>query len=221
LSTVQLLAGLEAAQHTVYEDFNVALGNTEVVLWRNQGEFQSYTKQASGTPTSEFIAALTLTRLVASQSGPVVLCEEINFFADPRANTISTIAHEYGHVAVRHVSNGRTVPMWLNEGIATSVEGGYDGYLSRVRTAAARGTLLTMREMAEWDVDGERAFLAYSQANSMIDFITARWDKPGQSSILEILRQIGRDVPPETAVRNVLNVSTQELWNLWAREGIQ
>jgi hypothetical protein len=221
LSTVQLLAGLEAAQHTVYEDFNVALGNTEVVLWRNQSEFQSYTREASGTVTSEFIAALTLTRLVASQSGPVVLGEEINFFADPRANTISTIAHEYGHVAVRHVSNGRTVPMWLNEGIATSVEGGYDGYLTRVRTAATRGTLLTMRELAEWDVDGERAFLAYSQANSMVDFITARWDKPGQSAILEILRQIGRDVPPETAIRNVLKVSTHELWNMWAREGIR
>ncbi|HEX8834148.1 MAG TPA: hypothetical protein VF719_08100 [Abditibacteriaceae bacterium] len=217
LNTVQLLAGLEAAQHTVYADFSVPMGNSEVVLWRNQSEFQSYTGRVSGTATSEFIAALTLTRLVASQTGPVVLGEEINVFADPRANTVSTIAHEYGHVAVRHVSSGRTVPMWFNEGIAASVEGGYDQYIPRVRAAAQRGTLLSMKELLEWDVDGERAFLAYSQANSMIDFIAARW---GRESIMEILRQIGRDVPPETAFRSVLKTSSQELWNRWLREGI-
>jgi hypothetical protein len=218
LNTVQLLAGLEAAQHTVYADFGVPMGNSEVVLWRSQSEFQSYTGRVSGTTTSEFIAALTLTRLVASQSGPVVLGEEINVFADPRANTVSTIAHEYGHVAVRHVSNGRTVPMWFNEGIATSVEGGYDNYIPRVRAAAEAGTLLTMPEMLEWDVDGERAFLAYSQANSMLDYIALKW---GSNAIMEILRQIGRDVQPEVAFRNTLKMSTQELWTRWSQEGIQ
>ncbi|HEX8552733.1 MAG TPA: hypothetical protein VF681_14380 [Abditibacteriaceae bacterium] len=215
LNTVQLLAGLESAQHTVYSDFGVPMGNTEVVLWRNQGEFQSYTGRASGQQTSEFIAALTLTKLVASQSGPVVLGEEVNVFADPRANTVGTIAHEYGHVAVRHVSHGRAVPTWFNEGIATTVEGGYDGYQERVRDAAERGALLSMAELQEWDVDGERAFLAYSQANSLVDFVATRW---GRDQILEILRQIGRDVPPETAFRNVLKISTPELWKRWAAQ---
>ena len=212
---VQLLAGLETAQHIVYSDFGVPMGNTEVVLWRNQSEFQTYTGRASGQHTSEFIAALTLTKLVSSQSGPVVLGEEVNVFADPRANTVGTIAHEYGHVAVRHVSSGRAVPMWFNEGIATMVEGGYDNYRERVRNAAARGALLSMKELSEWNVDGERAFLAYSQANSILDFIVATW---GRDALLEILRQIGRDVPPETAFRRVLKLSQQELWNRWAAQ---
>jgi len=52
-----------------------------------------------------------------------------------------------GHVAVRQLSRGRAVPVWFNEGIATSVEGGYDGYLNRVRRGANAGALLTMREL--------------------------------------------------------------------------
>jgi hypothetical protein len=217
LNTLSVLAGLEAAQHVVYADFGVPMGNTEVVLWRNQSEFQRYTGRQAGEATSEFIAALTLTKLVRAQSGPVVLSEEVNVFTDNRSDTISTLRHEYGHVAVREMSRGRDVPMWLNEGIATSVEGGYEGYIQRVRDARARGTLLSMTEMRQWDVDGERAFLAYSQANSIIDYIGTKW---GRGAILDILRLIGRDTPPETALRTVLKVSSQELWNRWAREVI-
>jgi len=217
LNTVVILAALETAQHRVYADFGVPMGNTEVVLWRNQAEFQAYTTRVSGTATSEFIAALTLTKLVQAQDGPVVLSEEVNVFTERRGDAISTVAHEYGHVAVREVSLGRAVPMWLNEGIATAVEGGYDGYVPRVRAAAERGQLLSMNELLEWNVDGERAFLAYSQANSLIDFIVAKW---GREAVLSILRQIGRDVSPETALRSVLKISSQELWNRWAREGI-
>jgi hypothetical protein len=159
-----------------------------------------------------------MTQLVNTDSGPHVLGEEINFFADPRADSMSTIAHEYGHVAVRHLSHGRQVPDWLNEGIATAVEGGYEDYLPRVREAAKRRRLLSMAELRAWDVDGERAFLAYSQANSMIDYIKARW---GGDALLEILRQIGKDVPPEDAVRRVLKLGTQQLWDTWVREGIK
>lgn len=218
ISAARLLAGLEAAQHTIYADFGIPMSNTEVVLWRSQSEFQKYTGGMTGRETSEFVTALTMTQLVNTDKGPQVLGEEINFFADPRANTMSTIAHEYGHVAVRQLSHGRLVPDWLNEGIATAVEGGYEDYLQRVRDAARRGRLLSMRELQEWNVDGERAFLAYSQANSMIDFIKERW---GGDKLLEILRVIGRDTPPDEAVRRVLKVTPPQLWNMWSAEGIK
>ena len=58
----------------------------------------------------------------------------------------------------------------------------------------------------------KRAFLAYSQANSIVDYIVAKW---GKNAVLEILRQIGRDVPPETAFRSVLGIGQQDLWNSW------
>ena len=215
---VPVLAALEEAQHTVYADFGIPMGNTEVLLWRSQRDFAGYTTQFSEQGGNEFVAALTLTKLVSTRNGPIVLGEEINAFADDPTALFSTIAHEYGHVAVRQLSRARLVPTWLNEGIATSVEGGYDGYLARVRRAANSNTLLEMDELSRWDVDGERAFLAYSQANSMVDYIVARW---GKGAVLEILRQIGNDTAPETAFRTVLGVGQRELWNRWAREGIR
>jgi hypothetical protein len=218
LSAVQVLAALEAAQHTVYADFNIPMGCTEVLLWRNQSEFRDYTTRFSSQGQSEFVAALTLTKLISSQAGPVVLGEEVNVFADPRNAVFHTVAHEYGHVAVRQLSHGRNVPVWFNEGIATSVEGGYDGYLERVRTAARANALLSMDEMQAWNVDGERAFLAYSQANSMIDYIAATW---GRGAVLNVLRQIGNDVEPSDAFRRVLGISQQELWRRWVKDGIR
>jgi hypothetical protein len=218
LSAVQVLAALEAAQHTVYADFNIPMGCTEVLLWRNQSEFRNYTTRFSSQGQSEFVAALTLTKLISTQAGPVVLGEEVNVFTDPRTAVFHTVAHEYGHVAVRQLSHGRNVPTWFNEGIATSVEGGYDGYLERVRAAANANALLSMDEMLEWNVDGERAFLAYSQADSIIDYIVATW---GREAVLNILRQIGNDVDPGDAFRRVLGISQQELWRRWAKDGIK
>ncbi|HEX9996116.1 MAG TPA: hypothetical protein VGB45_03165 [Abditibacterium sp.] len=217
---IPLLAALEEAQHTVYADFGIPMGNTEVILWRQQNEFARYTTQFSAQGGSEFVAALTLTKLVSTRGGPLVLGEEINTFSDARDSgaLFSTIAHEYGHVAVRQLSRGRMVPVWFNEGIAASVEGGYDGYLNRVRRAANAGTLLPMREMQVWNVDGERAFLAYSQANSIVDYIVQNW---GKNAVLEILRQIGRDTSPEDAFRGVLGVSQSELWEKWVEAGIR
>lgn len=218
LSVLPLLASLESSQHRVYADFRIPMGSTEVVLWRSQSEFQAYTSRFSAQGSSEFVAALTLTKLIATETGPLVLGEEINVFIDPRLanNTFSTVAHEYGHVAVRQLSRGRNVPVWFNEGVATAVEGGYDGYRARVRNAHAAKRLLTMRELLQWNVDGERAFLAYSQANSLVDFIVAKW---GANAILEILRQIGGDVAPEEAFRATLGISSGQLWKRWAEEG--
>jgi hypothetical protein len=217
---VGLLAALEEAQHTVYADFGIPMGNTEVLLWRSQNEFARYTTQFTEQGGSEFVAALTLTKLVSTRNGPMVLGEEINAFANPDApeDLFGTIAHEYGHVAVRQLSRGRMVPVWFNEGIATSVEGGYDGYIARVRRATNAGSLLSMREMQTWNVDGEKAFLAYSQANSIVDYVVRKW---GKKAVLDILRQIGRDVPPDDAFRGVLDLSQAQLWNKWVQEGIK
>ena len=217
---VTLLAALEEAQHTVYADFGIPMGNTEVLLWHNQREFAGYTTQFSEQGGSEFVAALTLTKLVSTRNGPLVLGEEVNTFSETgeMQPLFGTLAHEYGHVAVRQLSRGRLVPVWFNEGVATSCEGGYEGYRSRVKRAANAGTLLSMDEMLDWQVDGERAFLAYSQANSILDFLVAKWKK---DAVLEILRQIGNDVPPEEAFQNVLGIGQHEVWNQWQREGIR
>ena len=40
---VPLLAALEEAQHTVYANFGIPMGNTEVLLWPSQRDFANYT----------------------------------------------------------------------------------------------------------------------------------------------------------------------------------
>lgn len=218
MNALHLLGALEAAQHTVYAGFMIPMGTTEVLLWPNQTSFQQYTSLFSAQGNSEFVAALTLTKLIATHNGPMVLGEEINVFIDQRSNVYSTVAHEYGHVAVREMSKGRLVPVWFNEGIAAMVEGGYDGYIDRVRNARQTRTLIGYRDLQAWDLEDERAFLAYSQANSIVDYIVARW---GSTALLDILREIGRDTAPDDAFDKVLKISPQELWKVWAQNGIR
>ncbi|MEO6908448.1 MAG: hypothetical protein ABI210_11215 [Abditibacteriaceae bacterium] len=216
-NTLTLLAALESAQHTVYADFNIPMNNTEVLLWQNQAEFQSYVTRFSRIAHSEFVTAITLTKLINTADGPVVLGEEMNIFASSDTTWFSTLAHEYGHVAERQISKAHPIPTWLNEGIACEVQGGYDDYKSRIHAAAQNGTLLSMDDMLEWQVDGERAFLAYSQANSMVDYIVNRW---GGNALLQILRLIGSDTPPDDAFSMTLQLNQHQLWQQWRQNGV-
>jgi len=216
-NTLSLLAALEAAQHTVYADFNIPMNNTEVLLWPNQADFQRYTTRFSATADSEFVTALTLTKLISTAQGPVVLSEEMNVYSSHDTTWFSTVAHEYGHVAVRQMSKARDVPTWLNEGIACAVQGGYDDYKPRLHAAAQKGTLLSMDDMLQWQVDGERAFLAYSQANSMVDYIVDHW---GGNALLQILRLIGNDMPPDEAFSTTLQLNEHQLWQQWRQNGV-
>jgi tetratricopeptide (TPR) repeat protein len=216
-NTLSLLAALEAAQHTVYADFNIPMNNTEVLLWPNQADFQRYTTRFSSTADSEFVTALTLTKLIGTAQGPVVLSEEMNIFSSRDTTWFSTVAHEYGHVAVRQMSRARDVPVWLNEGIACAVQGGYEGYKERLHAAAQNGSLLSMDDMLQWQVDGERAFLAYSQANSIVDYIVNNW---GGNALLQILRLIGNDTPPDDAFSMTLQMNQHQLWQQWRQNGV-
>src|SRR5690606_23499496 len=128
----------------------------------------------------------------------------MNIYSNRDTTWFSTVAHEYGHVAVRQMSKARNVPVWLNEGIASVLQGGYDGYKPRLRAAAQNGNLLSMDDLLRWQVDGERAFLAYSQANSMIDYIVQHW---GRNAVLQILRLIASDTSPDEAFSMTLQLN--------------
>jgi len=71
--------------------------------------------------------------------------------------------------------------------------------------------------MLQWQVDGERAFLAYSQANSMVDYIVNHW---GGNALLQILRLIGNDMPPDEAFTATLQLNQHQLWQQWRQNGV-
>jgi len=200
-SLPQLLAALEYAQHNTYSDFGIPMKQTEVVLFPTQGEFQKFASIAAESPISEFAAAYT--------DG-----EEIVTYVQSDKDTFSVVAHEYGHVAIKTITDGALIPDWLNEGIACVVQGGYWDYQKRVSEAWQRNQLNSIPQLLAWNFEGEDSFLAYSQANSMVEFLLKQ---AGKQALLSILRDLGRGMTADHAFIKGLKVNQQQFLTAWLR----
>jgi hypothetical protein len=211
---ISVMAALERAQHIVYTSFGIPMSSTEVLLMRNQNAFQEYVNRFPDQPASEFAQAVTITRSLVNPAGETLLSdEEIVTFSGVGKDHSTDLAHEYGHVAVRRFTNGaKQVPLWLNEGIACVVQGGYPDYRQRCRHALAAGQLLPMEDLLAWDVDGERAFLAYSQANAIVQFIISQ---RGKKALLQILQDLGRGMSADQAFARNLSLTQARLFQRW------
>lgn len=197
-----LLISIERAEHVVYSNFGIPMGQTEIVLFPTQAEFKSYSEQTATAKVSESTAAYT--------NG-----QEIVTFAQEGSDTLSVVAHEYGHVAVQKMTSYREVPTWINEGIACCVQGGYWDYQKRCQDAARTNQLMTIGELLEWKVAGEKAYIAYSQANAMIQYLL---DKFGKETLLNILSDLGRGLDANAAFRRNLGVDQTGLLIQWVSD---
>jgi len=216
-----MLAALEQAQQVIYSVFQQAMAGTEVLLFPNQNEFSRYRELAQGAATSEYLQAETVTNVLTTRRELFVLSQEIITFPSAANDLIKTVQHEYGHVAVNRMARGRFVPDWINEGIACVTEGGYPHALKRCKQAAASDSLIRMNELlarsnrqqpGQWTFQGERALLAYSQANLMVDFLIRT---RGSSRLLALLDRIGFNTPPSAAFLAIYGVSEQTLFDEW------
>ncbi|MCS6860578.1 MAG: peptidase MA family metallohydrolase [Abditibacteriales bacterium] len=212
---IPVLSALERAQHVVYTSFGIPMSNTEVLLMGSQRAFQDYVNRFPDQRASEFAQAVTITRTLVGPGESVLISdEEIVTFSGEGKDHSADLAHEYGHVAVRRFTNGAAhVPVWLNEGIACVVQGGYPDYVQRCQQAAATGQLLPMEELLAWRVDGERAFLAYSQANAIVQYIITQ---RGKKALLQILQYLGRGMSADQAFMRTLNLTQAQLFQRWA-----
>jgi tetratricopeptide (TPR) repeat protein len=116
-----------------------------------------------------------------------------------------TIRHEYGHVLVTLLGNGR-VPVWLNEGIAIWAEEDAD----REREDWARDTIAGRRlfSLAELDppftgLPPDRVQIAYSQSYLAVRLIL---DDFGERRLLELLRASGSGAPLAASFETILSV---------------
>lgn len=223
-NVLPLLAALEQAQESIYSTFQMPMAGTEVILFENQQEFRRYRELAQGAATSEYLQAETVTNVLTTQGQLYILSQEVITFPHSGTDMIKTIQHEYGHVAVNRYAKGRFVPDWLNEGIACVTEGGYPKYEERCKKAYWSDTLIPMEALlaranrqqpGQWSFQGDRALLAYSEANALIDFIIRKY---GANKLLAVLDNIGKGYDPQTAFRNVLNLDEQTVYNRWRLE---
>jgi len=97
------------------------------------------------------------------------------------------IPHELAHVMLyRSVGEGYgSLPVWLNEGIASSVElypnPDYDQALI---TASRNGSLLAIADLCDaFPLDASRAFLAYAESQSFVRFLRDTYGTPGLFSL--------------------------------------
>jgi hypothetical protein len=97
------------------------------------------------------------------------------------------IPHELAHVMLyRSVGDGySSLPVWLNEGIASLAElYPNPDYDQALMTASRNGSLMAIADLCDaFPLDASRAFLAYAEAQSFVRFLRDTYGTPGLFSL--------------------------------------
>jgi hypothetical protein len=135
---------------------------------------------------------------------------------------LRTLTHEYVHLVLDELANGRPLPAWITEGMARFYEyelglAGGRADATRLRlypdadraTAAARSgafvPLTALESQADWNSQREnsRIDLQYSEAYMALRFMS---EKHGAKATVDLVKEIGRGASLEGAMAAVLGV---------------
>jgi hypothetical protein len=130
------------------------------------------------------------------------------------------IPHELAHVLLyRSVDEGyASLPVWLNEGIASSAElypnPDYDQALTN---ASQKNSLMAIADLCEaFPLDASRAFLAYAESQSFVRFLR---DTYGTSGLFSLASAYADGLSCEQGVMRALGASLVSLDTRW-RESV-
>ncbi len=136
------------------------------------------------------------------------------YWADVRRSWSSLTAHELTHLALYHITRGRPLPVWLNEGLAV-----YESdEMSMGRKAAVSRALLTRRLLPLgslgrlYTMGAMDASLAYSEALLAVEFFLQRY---GKAPLIYLLIQIGQNQDFEAAFRTVAHEDFSDFEKAW------
>lgn len=126
------------------------------------------------------------------------------------------VVHELTHLLVNTKVNSPLspgVPSWLHEGLAQYFEAGSSsGYTSQLRSAAAAGRLLTLRNRNTGPALGSEVGLYYLQVGSFVgELIETR----GAGPMAETLRMINEGSSAAEAVQSAYGTELWQLENEW------
>jgi hypothetical protein len=126
------------------------------------------------------------------------------------------IPHELMHVLEYKLAgvSYSTIPTWLKEGLATSVELYPDPDLQRVlNEAQANGSLLSMASLCDgFPQDAKTAQLAYAQSASFVSYLNGRF---GSQIFTKLIENASSGQTCENTVNSVLAVSLDQLEQDW------
>jgi hypothetical protein len=126
------------------------------------------------------------------------------------------LAHEAAHIEVDSAAAQAAVPLWLSEGLATSVQQSVapdPDARTLLEQAASAGTLIPLVNLCvAFPPDAAGARLAYAQSASVIDLIQDRY---GRRRMRQLFTAYGDGATCEGGVYRVLGVSLEGLEAQW------
>ena len=127
-----------------------------------------------------------------------------------------TIAHELTHVVVEQITYNpyNAPPRWLNEGLAKYNEGGSGAvHMLRITNAIDDGSLISVRSLSgPFSAVPERAFLAYAQSYSLVDYLIASY---GTDDMLALLSAFQDGIGYDEALEQVYGFDVDGLDARW------
>jgi hypothetical protein len=127
------------------------------------------------------------------------------------------VAHELGHLITHQVTvspYAASLPPWLDEGLAMHAEGVQsDSDKGALKKAITDGTIATLRSLSSpFSADAKEAFYAYAESQSVIEYMTASFDK---SKINDLLTQINSGYSVDDALKKVYGFDMDGLDKAW------
>ena len=196
------MAALEEAHRRVTDLFGVPMRPVEVSIFPSKAEYLAFRRIRGENWVPEW-------------SGGTSGVDGILTFSQPEVRR--TMLHEYGHEAVKQFANDAPVPYWLNEGIATAIEGVPENCAEIVRQMATSGRAFDPEQLTgTWaQLPTNDASLAYAQSRSMVEFLLRR---AGRDRFLAILAGLRSGAPYDVVFQQCTGVSQADFGRLWLAE---
>jgi hypothetical protein len=172
-----------------------------------------------------------LTQEEIETSGTIALCRWNRLMVtSPRAvihgyGWRDTLAHELAHLVIGGASHNQA-PIWLQEGLAKHLEGGWrhrmgqtlsPDQVDRLLQATKSGTLISFKRMHPSMArlsSQEEASLAFAEVSTFVAYLV---EKNGWEAIQALLRRLGGGESMHAALRASYGVSFVELEKDWKR----
>lgn len=127
-----------------------------------------------------------------------------------------TIAHELAHIVIHQLTFNclGDLPTWLNEGLATYIEGNLSDYLQmQFDQALADDALLSLRSLSSsFPSSSKRADLAYAQSRQVVGYLIETYGSEKMTALLQVYKE---GSTYDQALQQVYGLDTQGLDNEW------
>ena len=198
---------LEAARMRLVDTVGVTVSEpVEVLLFKDRDEYRAYHRDKL-VPRPEWSTACAAHgRIFCYAPG-----------AERKDELVSTILHEYTHLALRAYADDRALPCWIDEGLAVLLSGQFPNHRQELANESALLSLdaLLVPSFAGYQRDVAR--LAYAQSKSMVESLL-RYQGPMQ--FRAFLRAVGQGQEPGPAFEASFGRSMATFYEQWFAEGV-